>query len=409
MAGGYTVGIASETKAFKQGIESGVIDPLEDAQKELVELGKSKGPDQLERSLKDAGKATDRLKDETKDAARAIEQEYRDSYRKAKQSADDGLDGMKRHTEETTGELKQNIGETFSSFRGDLEDLPQIAQDVFGGLAGSVGTLGASLGLGAAAAGVGLIIQAFNQSEEAAQQAAEASSAWADKFVESGQRAATASQQAAEVIAISTDPERYKEASEAARLWGVENEIAINALAGNPAAMKAVEDALDRKREATEKDTQAAQEAAEAAGGSLVSLTHLEVELNNAEAAWKKHTDAMAGGVQQADDASASLLNLIAQEEGLARAVDDLGNSVITLPDGTEIFIDAKTGQATLDVTRFKDDTDGVIDHLNGRDVLLKAKADVWAAQNEINRFISQNDGKSFKLHGRVTVDSGWQ
>ena len=42
---GYTVGINSETKAFKQGIDSGVIAPLEDAQRELIELGKSRGPE----------------------------------------------------------------------------------------------------------------------------------------------------------------------------------------------------------------------------------------------------------------------------------------------------------------------------------------------------------------------------
>jgi hypothetical protein len=169
---GYTVPIASETKAFKQGVETGIIKPLEEAQDAADALGKTRGPEQLERDLKAAQKATETLKDDTERAARAIEQDYRNSYRQMKQSADEGLSGVSDKTREVGDEIKTNLGETFSSFRGDLTDLPQIAQDTLGGLAGS-GALGGIAGIAATAAGaagLGLIIGALENGQLTAEE-----------------------------------------------------------------------------------------------------------------------------------------------------------------------------------------------------------------------------------------------
>lgn len=403
---GYTVGLNSETKAFKQGIESGVIEPLEDAQKELEELGKSKGPDQLERSLKDAQEATERLKDETEDTARAIDQEFKDSYRKVKQSSDDGMDGAKEGMQDFKQEANQTAKESAASFDGSFESIVDMAQETAANAFGGFGPAGAVAGL-AAAAGIGLAMAGFENVQEAQEKAAELASEWADRYVESGQRVATAAQQTAEIVAISSDTERYKEATENAKIWGTTVSDAMLAMAGNAPAMQIVEDALDRKRIATQKDTEAAQEAAEANGSGLLALTTQEVELNKAEDAWSKHTTAMETGSRQADAASDSLLTLIGQEKDLAVAVDELGNKVVTMPDGHEIFIDAKTGKATADVSKFEEDADGVINRVNAREILLNAKASVQEAQNVVNRFIETNDGRSFKLHGRFQVDSG--
>lgn len=58
------------------------------------------------------------------------------------------------------------------------------------------------------------------------------------------------------------------------------------------------------------------------------------------------------------------------------------------MPDNTQILIDAKTGQATQDVSKFKGDADGVIDHLNGREVVMRANTSeaINAAQNAVNQ-----------------------
>ncbi len=403
---GYSVGINSETKAFKQGIESGVIEPLEDAQKELEQLGRSKGPEQLERGLKDAQDATERLADETKDAARTIEQEFRDTYRKVKQSSDDGMDGAKEGLDDFKDEANSTAREAAASFDGSAESIADMFQEVAANAFAGFGPAGAVAGL-AAAAGIGLAMAGIEDVQEAQEKAAELATEWADRFVESGQRVATSAQQTAAVVDIATDSEKYKEATQNAELWGTTVSDAMLAMAGNVGSIQVVEDALNRKREATEKDAEAAQKAAEENGSALLALTPQEVELAKAEEAWKRHTDAMATGAQQANDASTSLLTLIDREKDLGVAVDELGNKVVALPDGTEIFIDAKTGQATADVSRFKGDTDGVIDHLNGRAIVLQAQTDVAEAQRIVNNFITHNNGRSFRLNGRVTVDNG--
>src|SRR5690606_15741681 len=111
VARGYQIGVGVDTKAAKQAIEAGLTDPPEDAQKELTAVGKNKGPEQLERSLKDAQDESERLKKETQKTADAIEREYKRAYREAKESADRGLSGMSEKGAEVGSELRQNLGE----------------------------------------------------------------------------------------------------------------------------------------------------------------------------------------------------------------------------------------------------------------------------------------------------------
>lgn len=193
MARVHEIAVASETGAFEKGIKSGVIKPLEDAEKALKELGDTNVGKDIDRDLDAAQRATKNLKDETKDAADAIERDFRESYARTKAAAKDASDSAGQSfdtTAEASAELKQNLGETFSSFRGDLEDLPQIAQDVFGGLAGSVGGILPAIGLAAGAAGIGLLINAFNtageESDEFKAKAAELAQAYIDATGEAG-------------------------------------------------------------------------------------------------------------------------------------------------------------------------------------------------------------------------------
>lgn len=403
---GYQVGIASETKAFKQGVESGIIEPLEDAQKELVDLGKNKGPDQLEKGMKDAERATEKLGDETKRTANAIEQEFRDTYRKVKQSSDDGIDGAKEGLDDFKQEANQTARETAASFDGSFESIVDMAQETAANAFGGFGPAGAVAGL-AAAAGIGLAMAGFEDVQKAQEEATRLASEWADKFVESGQRVATTAQQTAEILAFVADPEQYKAATENAELWGVTVSDAILAMVGNTGAMQIVEDGLDRQREAAAKATAEAQKLTEAAGGTLLTLTLEEQNLQKAESAWKKHTDAMRIGGQQADAASEALLRLIEQENDVATAIDEVGNKVVTLPDSTEIFIDVNTGIASANVDKFKGDTDGVIDQLNAREIVVQARGAFDRAQRDFDQFVSRNEGTEIRVRGRLTVDSG--
>lgn len=254
MAGGYTIPINSETKAYKQGIETGVIKPTEDAQKALEDLGKTRGPEQLERDLRDAQKTTEKLADETKDTARAIEQEYRDSYRKMKNSADDAFDGAKRGADDFKSEASQSIRETaasFSSVEDGLDAVQEIAANAFSGF----GPVGAGAGL-VAALGLGLVTEELRNQQEAADRLKERlTSAYIEAAAES-RNYLDAAQITSESAAIYEDAERLAKATADATRLGIDRQLVVQAMAGDEDALNAVIQAgIDLQAEAASKAT----------------------------------------------------------------------------------------------------------------------------------------------------------
>lgn len=369
--------IASETGAFEKGVKSGILEPLEDAERALKDLNDA-GPDKLDQQMRDAAKQTGKLKDETRDAADAIDRDFKRAYRDAKQSADDGLDGMSRRTEEVSGELKQNLGETFSSFRGDLEDLPQIAQDVFGGMAGSVGTLAGSLGLAAGAAGIGLLVAGFQQIEERRQELEDRANNLASAYIEAGTNVMDAIAIASRTSEIITGDERDK-AKEYAELLGTDLPTAARAMAGDVNALAAVNEIANRATE----DAIKLGDQYNDTGKTLTSTQQSKLtEDLKAVAAARELNGVVDEANSKFNDQQGVLKGLIRDADGAAVSVDELGNTVYKLPDGAEIMIDAKTGQATADVSRFRGDTDGVIDHLNARQVRMRVALDDSAVRN---------------------------
>ncbi len=368
------IALASETKAFRQGIESGVIKPLEDAIKELRELGDADGADRLEASLKEAQRATEKLADETKVTAARIEREYRDAYRQARRSAEDFEDGSRQgmskvgeRSAEVGQEVRQNLGEGIANAaRGDFEALSDTIGDTFGGAVAGIGGLGtAAVGV-AGALGLGAVTAAFQAIQQEQERAAEAAARWAEAFITAGGEVVGAAHTVAEVTSIATDPERYKQAQDNARNWGIDVSTAMRAMAGDATALTIAQDGVNQKMVDYE------------AQGSKTSETALN--LRNQWEAGKNSLEQLNGDMEAgrtaARNVSDALLAVVAASSDAAVEVDELGNKVVTLPDGAEIMINAKTGQATQDVSRFKGDTDGVIDHLNGREVLVKVRRD---------------------------------
>ena len=285
---------------------------------------------------------------------------------------------MSRKGEEVSGELKQNLGETFSSFRGDLEDLPQIAQDVFGGLAGSVGGLIPAFGLAAGAAGMGLLISAFQVAEERRQQLAERANDLANAYIDAGTNVMNAMSIAARTSEIITGDER-EEAQNYAKVLGVDLPTAARAMAGDTNALATV-NAIAARAMSDAKD--AANEQKE----SLKALTPDQQEKVKADLEAINAARELAGVVadanQKFNDQQGVLKGLVTDADGAAVSVDNLGNQVYELPDGTKIMIDAETGQASTDVSKFKGDTDGVIEHLNKQQVTLRLVPDDSAVRN---------------------------
>lgn len=350
----YEIGVGLDSSAFEKSVSNGIVDPLEEASDAFDNLEKSAGDARLDDELKQAQKATDKLDDELKDA--------RDSLNKlgyaARKAGDDSRAGMGEATEgvqDFKQEAQQSAKETAASFDGSAESIVGMFQEVAANALGGFGPAGVAAGL-AAAAGIGLAVAGFEAIGEAQEAADKAASEWADKFIESGQRVTTAAQETASFIDIATDPEKYKEAKEAAEAWGVAEETAILAISGNATSLKVVEDSVAGLAQQAREAEAAALGMSTEMGGIGVAAIPVVRQSEDAADRLAKLTGAMEEGASRADLTSRGLLRIAESAEDATMQVDDLGNKVVTLPDNTQIFIDAKTGQASQNIDRFKGD-----------------------------------------------------
>lgn len=410
MAGGYQVGITSETKAFKQGIDAGVIEPLEDAQKELLELGRNRGPMALEESLKDAQDASEKLADETKRTADAIEREYRDSYRKMRQASENAIDGgragmsrLRDGAQEVTQEVGQNLGEAVSSIRGDLTDLGQVGQDTLGGLAatlastGPAGIAGAAV-LAAGAVGLGAVTAELQKQQEGADKFRDRISDVYRSAAEDGRTFIDEQSKISAALDILFDPERaddLKQAQEDSARLGIDLSRILAAQTGDMGALSEVQSAIAAVQQKALQNTNLAE--------------RWDADLTDLYGRWESIGQVTDENARKAVTArqitSDYLLDAIAKADTATEEVDEFGNRLIHLPDGKDIIIDAKTGQASENLAKFKGDADGVIDHVNGRAVVIKARVDTSDADRSLIRFINQ--GRQIKIGSRIVGPAG--
>lgn len=389
MADGINIPITGDASKFLRETDDvekaldDVADALDDAAKESKDAGRDgeKSFRDLTREVKDTERQTDKLTDS-----------FDDARRKARDVGDDGARGLgkvKEGAQEVQQEIGQNLGEAVSSIRGDLSDLGQVGQDTLGGLAATVASMGpaglaGAFALAAGATGLGAITAGLEDAEERQQRLNEEAGKWADKFIESGQRIATAGQQAAEVMNIYTDPDRYKEAKDQAELWGVGVETAVLAMAGNTTSIQAVTDAVDAQGEAAKQAAIEAQKVAEANGSALLAITPQEQAYNRAKDALEGLTGAQAEGRNRADALSRSLLQIIDDAEGATVQVDQFGNKLITLPDDTQVVINADTGRASQNIDDFKGDVDEIPKQ---KAVTVKGTVDLSAVTRGIRNY----------------------
>jgi uncharacterized protein YoxC len=346
MAKGIEIGIASETRAFKQGIDAGIIAPLDDAQQALEDLARTKGPEKLEQALNDTQTATEQLGRETKDVARDIERRFRDTYRGVKEAADTGMGGARQNVQEFKQEALQNFSEVTSSFDGSMSSIQDLAQGTLGGLAsGIAGPIG--LAAGGAAVAVGLIGQAIETVGDTAEANEERATEWAASYIEAGQTILSSTQVIAKAQDIYLDPEKFKTAEQAAKDWGVSTSIAVLAMAGNTDALNASQLALTA-RLAEAKVALAEQE--DQVDSNAGAAYDLDDATKRGAASLAALRGEMTAGKEKADGFSAALQFIAENTEGATKKVDKFGDMVYSLPNGQTIYIDAETGQATTDL-----------------------------------------------------------
>jgi uncharacterized protein YoxC len=346
MASVHEIGIGAETRGFDEQFKSGVIKPVENAVDAFKDLEKAASD-----TGKDGARALDKLEDSLKDVQRQSERTERavdDIGTGGSQSFSRVREGAK----EVTQEVGQNLGEAVSSIRGDMSDLGQVGQDTLGGLAATVASMGpaglvGAFALAAGAVGLGALTAGMEEAKEKQEEVNATAARFAQGYIEGINGAISAASVFGEINSIATDPERYKQAREAATEWGVDVSVAMGAMAGDANALGVAQQALaDRSAEASRRLAEQEVQVDQNAGAVY--------DLADSVAAGKDRmdglTEALKLGHEQADSSAAAYYNYVTAVGHATDRTDDLGNKIYELPAGKEIVVDANTQRAYEDI-----------------------------------------------------------
>jgi hypothetical protein len=166
MAKGINISVASDTKGFIDGINKGVIEPLEgavDALDDLAKAGDNAGED-ITKSMKDAQKATETNQDEFDKLSRVI----KETGRSGRQAGDDikaGMHGANQGLRDFKDESRQTAREAAQSFDGSAQSITDVFQEIAANAFIGWGPAAAAAGI-AAAAGLGILTTAFQKQQE---------------------------------------------------------------------------------------------------------------------------------------------------------------------------------------------------------------------------------------------------
>lgn len=359
MAKGIDIAIAADTRSAMSAINRGLIDPLEDVSDALEKLADDSqdATDDLERGMRDAQRRTDDAKDEIRD----LRDELNKAGRSGKKTGDDIRDGFRRAedgAEEFKEEANSTAREAAASFDGSAESIGDAFQEIAANAFAGFGPAGAVAGL-AAAAGIGLAMAGFESIQEAEEESKQRVSEWAQAYVEAGGKVLNAATTTAIGLDIATDPDRFKKAQENAKNWGVDVSVAIAAMAGEKWALSAADESLAE----TERKLAEEMEKTGIQYPDLIdNLTETTLAASHGRTALSEITGEMQRGGEQADAYSRYLAQVAENTAGASTKVDEFGDKVTSLPDGTTIYIDAETGQATTDTDAIEKKIYGIQD-----------------------------------------------
>lgn len=385
-----SIDIAANTRVAQANVKDlgRALDDVSDALDDVARDASDSGG-KAERALSEMGDAgTDAARD-IESAGDRVERSFRDIVTDAKKAdraigdvGDGGvrsLDRVKGGAQELQQEFGQNLGETVSSFRGDLSDLGQVGQDTIGGLAATVAGMGplglaGAFALAAGAAGLGAFTAGQEEAKAKQEELNAAAADWAQRYIDSAGRIVDAAAVVNEINAISTDPEKYEAAGKAAEDWGVDVTVAMRAMAGDATALEVVTRSLnDRTAESTRLSAEQEQQTTDQAG----AVIDLADSVGRGRDRLDELNGVMTEGRKRAENA-ASALGDYARSAGVATGeTDDLGNAIVELPGGKRVVIDAETGQAHEDLDAVERR------HLNEKNV--KVTADTAEAQRAID------------------------
>ena len=340
----------------------------------------------------DARSDVDKLERSFADLAREARDESRKAGDSLKREIKDGADDAKKAVGEMGEEAGSTGREMAASFKEPADALDAVQELAANALA-PLGPAGMVAGA-AVAVGIGLAttaVEGFNEQQELSKERA---AEWAAAYVEAGGTVLGAAQTTARALEIVTNPERYKEAQDNAREWGVTESIALLAMSGNTDALaEASRKLAERKIELRD---QAEDESISKTSEKYLQLVN---DVRNGEEALSGLKGEMALGKSAADVYSESLRLTAENTHGATVAVDDFGDRIYTLPDGKQIYIDAETKKATESA----DAIDRKIYSINGY-----KKITFDADTSEVDRRIEALNGRTVHLRLRGMGADGW-
>jgi hypothetical protein len=347
MGKGISIPVAADTKLFTSAVKAGVVTPLESVEKALDDIGRNRGGDQLEASMKDAQRATeqgaDAFTDLQREASEALKKTARDASRYSKDAGNDlgrnidrGADRAEEGLDDLNNNAKSNAIEVAASFDGSAESIA----DGFQGLAAEAfegfGPAGVVAGV-AAAAGIGLISQSFTNASEDAEETAQHINDLFDDMIESGNEFASESFINNGIADIVKDTERYAQVQKDAAEAGVDVSTVLRAQAGDLDAISLVQataEATQTKLTEKQRDyTLANGESSAGIDAQIYSLDDLKARFDGVAG----QTDTAAG---KARDYNAAIAETGPKVDTAKDKVGELGNALSNIPNPRKVVFD---------------------------------------------------------------------
>lgn len=353
--------------------------------------------------LSDMAGDAERSIDDLSDAAKDAEREFRDAGRAAEDfgrdaegAGDDarrGLDKAGEGLDDFKSEAASSGREAAASFSGEFDDVTDLVQEVAANAFGGFGPAGAAAGL-AAAVGVGLVSAAFTQAEEDAEASKEAAASWAQTWIDNGGRVLSAMTLQSNMNDIIGDTERWAEVQQIAAAAGVDESLALRALAGDALAYSTIQSELTQAQDANTAAIAATGDEMTAMAEGLYSQRS---EIGQATNALNDNNEAMAQGQAIAGIYAQSVLDTAIAAGQATESTNQFGDAVYTLPDGATVTVDAETGQATLRLAG----VDQAVQNTDGSTATVYANAQTGNAETALNYVVRDREARI-----RVNVQS---
>lgn len=209
MADGVSVSIGADTRTFDQAVKSGMVEPVQNAQKALDEYAQTgdHAGGQLEHAFRGQQQQTTELQHDIQKLNSTIRDGSAPAYKKAQQAGDEFTHKSHEGFNEIKESAKSNAIEVGASFTGGFDQAAGGLQGFVSEMLAGFGPAGVVAGI-AAAAGIGLLTAQIDAGTQSAEDQKQAVADLAGEYIDAGGKGRRSMSQVVEqlkAMATSTD------------------------------------------------------------------------------------------------------------------------------------------------------------------------------------------------------------